>query len=69
MEFMNLLLKEWLSKYVNKVDKKLNKRVNTNMNTKVQVSYSLILDFTPPIAGEAYSKINCLACGIRFNTF
>jgi len=53
MEVMNLLLKEWWNKYVNKADKKLNKKVNTDMNTKVQVSYSLELDFTPPIAGEA----------------
>lgn len=47
MEVMNMLLKEWLSKYMNKAENKLNRRVNIDMNTKVQVYFSLELDFTP----------------------
>jgi len=69
MELMDMLLKEWLSKYMNKADKKSKKRVNIDMNTKVQVSYSSELDFLPPVAEEAYNKIRCLSCDIRFNTF
>ena len=52
-----------------KADKKLNNWINIDMNTKVQVSYSLEIDFMPPIFGEAHNKVDCLSYNIRFKTF